>query len=374
MLYNFRLLHQTTWNIIKQRNQAPFKRIIFLVLWLLVWIPHSIAVWLCFGLDAIFFRGYKNVAVTKPLFIIGNQRSGSTFLHRTLATDKKTFTTMTSWDVFVAPSITQQKIIRAISRLDRDLLGYSLHKILYAIDAQTYGRINVHAISLFQPEEDEGLFLHIYDGYYLEFLFPNTHDSTMHWKFDASKEQKRKAKMMKFYKQAIQRKLYMHPGTHYLAKNPASTGRIKSLQELFPDACFLYLLRDPLETFASSLSWGNYSRSIFGAAGGPEQYRKQQLTITKYWYSYPSKVLVKVENGNRMVLPYEKLIKNPEKSVALLYKKLGYPEPKAIHIPDASETRRPHHYSYDELGLNKIQIATEFSVIAGSIEILKNLA
>jgi hypothetical protein len=36
------------------------------------------------GLDRVFFRGYRKQPIDRPIFIVGNPRSGTTFLHRLL--------------------------------------------------------------------------------------------------------------------------------------------------------------------------------------------------------------------------------------------------------------------------------------------------
>ena len=41
-------------------------------------------------------------------------------------------------------------------------------------------------------------------------------------------------------------------GTQYLSKNPPHTGRIKALSELFPNARYIYLMRNPYTVFEST--------------------------------------------------------------------------------------------------------------------------
>ena len=98
MKYNFRLFWRTFYRSFFDSKNTPArltrKRIIFLALFYLVWPIGGLVHWFCFALDDILFPAYKNHPIEKPLFILGNLRSGSTFLHRLLSRDTETFTSL----------------------------------------------------------------------------------------------------------------------------------------------------------------------------------------------------------------------------------------------------------------------------------------
>ncbi len=117
------------------------------------------------------FRAHKNQPIEKPLFILGNLRSGSTFFHRLLSRDSETFTSLTTWDIYLTPSVTQKKITQFFpASIKSWAVTYTV--LLYAFDRRTLGKFKIHRISFFQPEEDENILLHIWDGYLVSFLFP----------------------------------------------------------------------------------------------------------------------------------------------------------------------------------------------------------
>jgi len=102
MTYNFWLFWRTFYRSFFQPNalaRLTRKRLIFLILFYLIWPVGSLIHWCCFLLDDIFFPGHKTQPIDKPLFILGNLRSGSTFLHRLLSRDSDTFTSLTTWDI-----------------------------------------------------------------------------------------------------------------------------------------------------------------------------------------------------------------------------------------------------------------------------------
>src|SRR5258706_4040650 len=164
MHYNFRLFWRTTCRSFFAAKNTPArltrKRIIFLALFYLVWPIGSLIHWFCFFLDDVFFPAYKNQSIEKPLFILGNLRSGSTFLHRLLSRDAETFTSLTTWDIYLTPSVTQKKITQFFARIDNKFGGH-VHRALHAFDRATLGKIKIHQISFFQPEDDENIHLHI---------------------------------------------------------------------------------------------------------------------------------------------------------------------------------------------------------------------
>ena len=175
MRYNFRLFWRTAYRSFFDSKNTPAqltrKRLIFLLFFYAVWPLGMLVHWFCFFLDDIFFPGHQTQPIEKPLFIVGNLRSGSTFLHRLLSRDSETFTSLTIWDIYLTPSVTQKKITKFFSRLDNKLGGH-LHRWLHDFDRRTLGKFKIHPISFFQPEEDENILFHIWDSFWVSFLFP----------------------------------------------------------------------------------------------------------------------------------------------------------------------------------------------------------
>ncbi|MCJ7432670.1 MAG: sulfotransferase, partial [Anaerolineales bacterium] len=266
MKYNFWLFWRTTYRSFIGAGKTPArltrKRVIFLALFYLVWPIGSLIHWFCFFLDDIFFPAYKNHPIEKPLFILGNLRSGSTFLHRLLSRDTETFTSLTTWDIYLTPSVTQQKITQLVSRVDLKLGGH-LHRLLYAFDRRTLGQVRIHPISFFQPEEDENIHLHIWDGYFVTFLFPFMDEMPNYQHFDEALSPEHKRRIMTFYKSMLQRHMYATCKKYFVAKNPAFSAKIETLAEFFPDARIIYLVRNPLDMLPSTISWINYARRMF---------------------------------------------------------------------------------------------------------------
>jgi omega-hydroxy-beta-dihydromenaquinone-9 sulfotransferase len=366
MHYNFRLFWRTFYRSVFDSKNTPArltkKRIIFLILFYLVWIPGSLIHWFCFWLDDIFFPAYKTQPIEKPLFILGNLRSGSTFLHRLLSRDSETFTSLTTWDIYLTPSVTQKKITQFVSRLDKKYLGGFLHRILYAFDRATLGKIKIHQISFFQPEEDENIHLHIWDGYFVTFLFPFMDEFPNYQHFDEVLPPEHKRRIMAFYKSMLQRHMYATGKKYFVAKNPAFSAKIETLMEFFPEARIIYLVRNPLDMLPSTVSWINYARRQSTDPKETWLYLDEIVDMTQHWYHHPLQYLDSHPSPRNLILNYDDLIQRPEAVLRAFYEQFGYPDKPGLDVivdeavKETLSFNSDHVYSYKEMGFTREQI------------------
>ena len=373
MKYNFRLFWRTFYrSFFKSKNttaRLTRKRFIFLALFYIVW-PVGMAIhWLCFGLDDILFPGYKNHQIEKPLFILGNLRSGSTFLHRLLSRDSETFTSLTTWDIYLTPSVTQKKITQFVSRLDKKYFNNTMHRALYAIDRRTLGKIKIHPISFFQPEEDENIHLTIWDGYFVTFLFPFMDEMPNYQHFDEALSPEHKKRIMTFYKSMLQRHMYATGKKYFVAKNPAFSAKIKTLVEFFPDARIIYLARNPLDMLPSTVSWINYARRQFTDPTDGYHYVEEILDMTQHWYRHPLAYLDAHPSPRHLIMKYDDLIQRPEMVIRGFYEQFGYPDKPGLPViidQAVKETltfNSDHNYSYEQMGFTREQIVKIYADI-----------
>jgi len=365
MYYNFRLFWRTAYRSFFDSKNTPAhltrKRIIFLLLFYLVWPIGSLMHWFCFLLDDIFFPGHKTQPIEKPLFILGNLRSGSTFLHRLLSRDSETFTSLNIWDIYLTPSVTQKKITQFFSRLDNKLGGH-LHRLLYAFDRRTLGKFKIHRISFFQPEEDENILLHSWDSFWVSFLFPFMDEFPNYQHFDEALTSEHKRRNMAFYKSMLQRHMYATGKKHFVAKAPAFSAKIETLVEFFPDARIIYLARNPLDMLPSTVSWINYARRVFTEPREKYLYLDEIVDFTQHWYRYPLKYLDAHPSPRHLILNYDDLIQRPEHVIRAFYEQFGYPDKPGLEaivdeaVKETLSFNSDHVYSYEEMGFTRQQI------------------
>lgn len=372
MRFNFRQFWRTFYRSFFDSKNTPArltkKRFIFLLLFYIVWPLGQAMHWFFFWLDDILFPAYKNHPIEKPLFILGNFRSGSTFLHRLLSRDSETFTSLTTWDIYLTPSVVQKKFTQFVSRLDKKLGGH-LHRLLYAIDRRTLGQFKIHPISFFQPEEDENILMHAWDSFWGTFLFPFMDEFPNYQRFDEALPPERKREIMAFYKSMLQRHLYATGKKYYAAKAPAFSAKIEALVEFFPDARIICLVRNPLDMLPSTVSWINYSRGVFTGQPKTYIYLDEILDLTQYWYRHPLQYIDTHPSPRYLILNYDDLIQRPEQVIRGFYEQFGYPDKPGLPIiidQAVKETlafKSDHAYSYEEMGFTREMIVELFADI-----------
>lgn len=197
--------------------------------------------------DEIFFPGYRQKEV-HPVFIIGQPRSGTTFLHRTLAADENNFVAIRHIE-WRYPCISIQKIL-SWSSWARKLLQKN-----YWPDTDT-GRIaaKMHPNTLSDWEEDgiffEENFLHHF-FIFLRFPYPNLLKPVD--EFPSLPERVQKT-ILATHRKVIQKILYLRGGDKlFLSKEVTSHNKIPRFLDLYPDAKFIVSVRRSTD-FMSSLT------------------------------------------------------------------------------------------------------------------------
>lgn len=317
----------------------------------------------CF--DEILFRRYRSQQVHAPTYIIGNPRSGTTFLHRLMCIDELHFTWFKTYQL-AFPSVTHYRLIAALSRLDA-LFGQRLSRGIARIEARLFAPwSDIHPMGFALPEEDEGLFAQTFFTplVYLFCPFVEILDGV---KFCDRLPPRTRRRLMDYYKGCLQRHMYAAGANRILlTKNTYLPGRINSILETLPDARFIHVVRHPYEAIPSLMSlfhamWRVYSPEI--AKGSPESQAVAQMGFEYYRCVvekraiFPQDALVTVR--------YEDLVENPKAVVEQLYHWLKLPMPDALAARLADASARPkgnhskHRYSLEEYGLTKEQIYNE---------------
>ncbi|MFP4541219.1 MAG: sulfotransferase [Opitutales bacterium] len=233
--------------------------------------------WLGFLVDEVCFRGYRRVRVTSPLFITGIPRSGTTFVHRSLAADRAQFTSPTAWEVLLAPSVAERRGWRLLGRLDR-ALGRPGRRLLDALIARASGEFGeIHAVSLEAPEEDYLTLLPVAGCFLAVLAFPSAESFWRLGRLDTLPPAEQ-AELLRFYRICLQKHLYVAgPDKQLLSKNAAFASWIPGLRQTFPGARFLVCVREPLGALSSQLSSLEGGCAACGteadAAGLPERFR-----------------------------------------------------------------------------------------------------
>jgi hypothetical protein len=334
----------------------------------------ELATWLNQLLDDLFFRGYRRVEVVDPVFIAGNYRSGTIFLHRLMARDRVRFSTMQMWEVLLAPSILQRWFVQAMGTLDR-WLGSPIGKRLAAAEDHWQEENPMHSVSLRAPEEDDYLLLHIWSALTIGLSSGVLEEALPYTRFDIALSESDKVRIMAFYRRCLQRHLHAHNAGNlqYLAKNPALTPKIDAVLHTFPDARIILLVRSPLEMVPSFVNMMQFSYRVLGAPdrglGTPDQgdaLRDFVVDMARHWYTYALDRLDRAPRNSYIIVRYDDLVADPAGTVARIYAHFGfeigpaYAQILQAEAERAHKYRSRHAYSLEGTGLTREGIVAQF--------------
>jgi len=373
MNFNLRLflkqIGHTLTSPVNTPGRLTPRRIAILLFFFPVFTLLKLSSWLGFAWDDLFYKEYRQQKLAQPVFIIGNPRSGTTFLHRLLARDELNFSYIRMWEVIFAPSISQRKLLWFVKKID-DTLGGRLQNWILDQEKRTYVSNPIHKMGLLEPEEDEGILFNIWETIFTTVVFPHPDLVRKYAFFDKQVPLFQRHKIMRFYRSCLRRHLFArHSDKKFLSKNPTFSPKVDSLYEFFPDAKIIYLVRNPLDTVPSIISWMSFQWKQFSDPEENYVFKDYMLELAKEWYEYPLERFAKAPKDSYAVLRYEDLAQNPGKIISDLYTKFGFelsPEFELI-LEDANRKatsyKSSHRYSLRKMGLTKREILNKFALV-----------
>ena len=235
---------------------------------------------------------------------------------------------------------------------------------------------DLHKFGFNMPEEDEFLFLMPFASAAITVLFPCV-DELQHLVMLDEQSDAERESLMKFYRECVEAQLYVHGGDRtLLSKNPAFVGKIRTVSEEFPDAKFIYMIRDPLETIPSVV---NLLQTAWRGLGVQEEdILGHTPAIVRSFvrdYQHGHRVLSELPSDRYAIVRYEDLLRVPEETVHRVYDEVGLTlssdfaaklheacqraaarEPTAPHAPetfgiDTDEITGPLRPMMEELGI-----------------------
>jgi omega-hydroxy-beta-dihydromenaquinone-9 sulfotransferase len=255
-------------------------------------------------------RAIEAVQITRPpLFILGHWRSGTTLLHDLLAQDSAQFNFANTYQV-VNP-LTYLTTQGTITRLLPGLVPPKRP-------------MDNMALSFTSPQEDEFAPLLMTGlSVYLGVSFPQTgaaYEKYLSFRgVPCAEVEAWKAAFLRFCK-----KLSLTDHRALLLKSPPHTARIKTILEIFPDARFVHIHRDPYTVFQSqrhffdTAGWFTYLQTPDLDAIDAGILQRHETMYDAYFEDLPL-----IPPGQFTELRFADLEADPVTQIAGVYAKLG---------------------------------------------------
>jgi hypothetical protein len=328
--------------------------------------------------DEVIARDWRDRTSLGPLFILGHQRSGTTLHHRLLACDRTHARALTAQEM-IFPATSLQRAFAAVGAWDKKR-GGGLAARLKRTEDRLFGPLDdLHRLRFGEIEEDEFVLWAIFASAMCANDSPSSTerralDDLRH--FDRWPED-RQARALGWYRACLLKKLQREPGTGgeptwIVSKNPAFTHKVDALLKVFPDARFIYHVRNPLRTIASRLSLFEaiWQRRFPGF--GKMTPRQVEVIVADSLRTYLSaeEARPKVPPERWIDVRYDDLTRDPRSVVESVYRHFDLPGPdenlraELAKLETRTEPHRSAHvYDLAEFGLTEEYLREKLRVV-----------
>ncbi len=269
--------------------------------------------------ESWYLRNRGKVRIQKPVFILGHWRSGTTLLHNLLCQSPG------------AAYITTYQTVFTRYLGSAQLLKPFMNLLMPSKRPSDNVRLNVD----FPQEEEFALCNLTLTSYYHFFYYPESADEF----FNSSVQiqDNKSGAWKKTYDDLLRRAMLTMPEKKYLViKNPVNTGRVNFLRELYPDAYFLHIYRNPYLVF---LSTKKFFLELMPTLWFHEMSTSdiEELILEKY-IAFMKKF--DEERDERIIdIRFEEFERNPVEILKAVYEKLDMEDFESV---------RPHLEAYAE--------------------------
>lgn len=289
-----------------------------------------------------------------PVFILGHWRSGTTFVHNVFSCDKH-----------FGYNTTYQTVFPHLMMFGQAFFKKNMSWLMP--DKRPTDNMEL-AVDL--PQEEEFALSNMMPYTYYNFWFlPKYMQEYCDRFLTFEKITDEELKVFEdTFNKLIRICLWNTGGTQFLSKNPPHTGRVKELVKMFPDAKFIYLMRNPYTVFESTRSFfTNTIQPLKLENISNEELEKNILSIyAKLYHRYEADKHL-IPEGNLIEVKFEDFEANASSMTEHIYDKLGIPgydnaKPAIEAYLNKKKGYKKNAYKYNERTVQLVEENWKFAL------------
>lgn len=258
--------------------------------------------------SAIFGRRVAKTRIERPLFILGHWRTGTTLLHELLILDDR-HGSPNNYQCFTPSHFLLSE--RLVSRL----LAFTMP----ATRVMDNMKLGIHG-----PQEDEFALCALgLPSPYLSIAFPNESEAFPEYLDLRDLSETERDRWKRVFTRFL-REIAFREKKRLVLKSPTHTARVKTLLEIFPDAQFAHIVRDPFVVYSSTIHLWNslaWTQGLQIPQGKGPSERVLRTFATMYQRFEEDRELI--PPGQLHELKYEDLVADPRRELRRLYENLN---------------------------------------------------
>lgn len=260
-------------------------------------------------------RRFKKMLANKPLeedpvFILGHWRSGTTFVHNVLAKDQHFGYTTTYQTVF--PNLM--------------LFGQNFFKRRVAGMMPDRRPTDNMELKVDLPQEEEFALSNMVPSTFYNFWFfpKSTLDYSRKYLLMEDLSHEELDGFREAFTKLVKISLWNTGGRQFLSKNPPHTGRVRELLEMFPNAKFIYLMRNPYTVFESTRNFfTNTIQPLKLQDISNDEIEQNIITVYRDLYEKYERDKHLIPAGNLIEVKFEDFEASPLEKTREIYQKLN---------------------------------------------------
>ena len=319
--------------------------------------------------DHLLCPGFKQRRLERPIFVLGNPRSGTTFMHRFLLNTDK-MAAFELWEMLF-PAITARRVVGPF--VDR----------LAPLSPARYHSSEAHETGLRDVETDDAMaFFHFVDGGFLWSYFLAWDDEWGSERarsyFELDNEPARETERhFRYMEGCWRRNLQFKDKERIIVKASSYSLRVKTLLRRYPDCKLIYMVRDPVDTIPSGMSLltGVLEKSHDMFRSTREEDRKRylenlyQASCHLFRYFHEAWKAGEIPEKNLCIVPYPRMMRDLEGTMRDVVDFLEV-EPQSgfqamVDAQAAKQRKRKsaHSYSLEKFGLTADRIRSDLDFV-----------